>query len=176
MTRSRAAGARRGRAFGGAARISSAAPNSGSGGSTCSQLLLSDSASASASADVVSVSVSVTCTHVTPDSEGEPGVLLLLLPLSSLLLSALSSAAAEDDVASAFAGAVFSSLTDSTTASSVLAFSFSASAAARFSSSSRSFSCENYIFASVMDDAETQTSVDDAPPFPARVPWLHAPS
>ena len=83
MTRSRAAGARR--VFEGVARISIAAPdNSGSGGSTCSQLLLSDSASTSASADV---SVSVTRTHVTPESEGEPGV-LLLLPLSSLLLSA----------------------------------------------------------------------------------------
>ena len=107
------------------ARVSSdvSSSNSGSGGSTYSQLLLS---SASASADV-----SVTRTHVTPDaSEGESVVLLLLSLVSSLLSSA----------ASAVAGAAFSSLTGSTTDSSVLAFSFSASAAC-FSSSSRSFSC-----------------------------------
>ncbi|KAH9964934.1 hypothetical protein BC827DRAFT_900203 [Russula dissimulans] len=152
-TRSRAAGATRvlstwisarafGSGFGSEDRrvpvVSSTLSSSGSGGSTCSQLL---SASASASASVsVEPSLSVTLTHATPASEGVSVLLLSLASLVSPVVLASSPLASEP---SAAAGAAFSSLTRSTTESSVLAFSFSVSASASvafFSSSSLSFS------------------------------------
>jgi hypothetical protein len=148
--------------------------SSGSGGSTCSQLLstsVSTSASASASASTsVSVEVSVTLTHVTPASEGV-SVPALLLSLASPVFA--SSPAASEE-ASAATGAAFSSLSGSTTESSALAFSFSASASALLSSSSFSFS---YITKDIgqrpiaLHDIRT-----DAPPFLARALSLLVPS
>ena len=155
--------------------------NSGSGGSTCSQLLstfASASGSASASASTsVSAEVSVTLTHVTPASEGV-SVSALLPSLVSPVL-AFSPAASEEALAAT--GAAFSSLTGSSTESSALspsalAFSFSASASsALLSSSSLSFS---YIYSKEHRSAPDTLCMTfaDAPPFLARALSLHVPS
>jgi hypothetical protein len=189
MTWSRAAGATRAlfstrisaRVFVDSGPGTVADSSSGSGGSTCSQLLSASaspsafaSASASTSVSAVSAEVSVTLTHVTPASEGVSVPALLLSLASPVFLASLPAASEESSAAT---GAAFSSLTGSTTESSALAFSVSPSASASLlSSSSLSFS---YIYIGQRTYVSTRypcMTFADAPPFLARVLSLPVPS